>query len=141
MAWGISITQEGWQEIHNELHNNWSKQDLINAITDDFYEEMEQEGISIEVIDPRTLNPLDKATIFESVKKTGRVIIADESCLTCGFASEVASLVAEEMFDYLDAPVVRIGSPDTSAPYSPPLEQEYIPGKKEIREAIKKVKK
>ena len=104
-------------------------------------EEMEQEGVSIEVIDPRTLNPLDKAAIYESVKKTGRLIVADESCLTCGFASEVASSVAEEMFDYLDAPVARVGSPDTSAPYSPPLEQEYIPGKEEIREAIKKVKK
>ncbi len=99
----------------------------------------EKEGIMIEVIDPRTLNPLDKKTIFKSVKKTGKIIVADEGCLTCGFSSEVSSLVAQEMFDYLDAPIIKIGSPDTPVPYSPKLEDEYIPGEKEIKEAINKI--
>jgi pyruvate dehydrogenase E1 component beta subunit len=88
------------------------------------------------VIDPRTLSPLDKETILRSVKKTGRLIVADEGCLTCGFASEVSSIVAQEAFDYLKAPVIKVGSPNTPAPYSPPLEAEYIPGIPEIRKAI-----
>ena len=104
-------------------------------------EEIQKEGISCEVIDPRTLNPLDKDTIFDSVKKTGKLIVADEGCLTCGFASEIASLAAQELFGYLKAPVIKVGSPDTPAPYSPPLEAAYIPGERNIREAIIKIMK
>jgi pyruvate dehydrogenase E1 component beta subunit len=102
-------------------------------------EEMEKEGVSIEVIDPRTLVPLDKETIFQSVEKTGKLIVADESILSCGVASEIAATVSEEMFDYLDAPVKRVGSPDCHCPFSMPLEDAYIPGKKNLREALAKI--
>ena len=102
-------------------------------------EEMEKEGVSIEVVDPRTLVPLDKETIYRSIEKTGRLVVADESILSCGMASEIASLVAEEMFDYLDAPVMKVGSPNCHCAFSPPLEDAYIPGKKEIKEAIAKI--
>ncbi|MBC8389031.1 MAG: alpha-ketoacid dehydrogenase subunit beta [Actinobacteria bacterium] len=102
-------------------------------------EEMEKEGTSIEVIDPMTLVPLDKETIFKSVEKTGKLIVADESILSCGVASEISSLVAEEMFDYLDTPIIKVGSPNCHCPFSMPLEDAYIPGKKEIKEAISKI--
>jgi acetoin:2,6-dichlorophenolindophenol oxidoreductase subunit beta len=101
--------------------------------------EMEKEGVSIEVIDPRSLKPLDKETIFNSVKKTGKLVVADEGWLYCGMASEIAATVAEEMFDYLDAPIIRIGSPDTPCPFSPPLENAYIPGINQLRDAVKKI--
>lgn len=105
----------------------------------DLAAEMEKEGTSIEVIDPRSLKPLDKETIFNSVKKTGRVVVADEGWLYCGIASEIAAMITEEMFDYLDAPVIRIGAPDTPCPFSPPLEKAYIPGIDQLRDAVKKI--
>ena len=101
--------------------------------------EMEKEGVSIEVVDPRSLKPLDKETIFNSVKKTGKLVVADEGWLYCGMASEIAATVAEEMFDYLDAPIIRIGSPDAPCPFSPPLENAYIPGINQLRDAVKKI--
>lgn len=102
-------------------------------------EDLEKEHVSIEVIDPRTLKPFDKETIFQSVEKTGRLIVADEGWIHCGMASEISALVAEEMITYLDGPIVRVGTPDSPCPFSPPLEKAYIPGEEEIREAIKKL--
>ncbi len=102
-------------------------------------EDMYKKGISIEVIDPMTLKPLDKKTIFDSVKKTGKLIVCDEGWIYCGMASEIAATVSEECFDWLDAPVIRVAAPDTPCPFSPPLEDEFIPGVKEIKEAIKKI--
>jgi len=101
--------------------------------------DLAKDGVSIEVIDPRTLKPLDKETIFNSVKKTGRLIVSDEGWLHCGIASEIAALVAEELITYLDAPIIRIGAPDSPCPFSPPLERAYIPGEKDIRKAIEKI--
>lgn len=100
---------------------------------------IKDEGISIEVIDPRTLKPLDKDTILNSVKKTGRLIVADEGWEYCGMASEISAIVAEEAIDYLDAPIIRVTAPDTPCAFSPPLEDAYIPGEEEIKKAIKKV--
>jgi pyruvate dehydrogenase E1 component beta subunit len=102
-------------------------------------DELEEEGISIEIIDPRTLKPLDYDTIFTSVEKTNRLVVADEGWLYCGIASEIAATVAQERITFLDAPIVRVGAPDCPCPFSPPLEDAYIPGKEEIRTAIKKV--
>jgi pyruvate dehydrogenase E1 component beta subunit len=101
--------------------------------------DLESKGRSIEVVDPRTLKPLDTQTIFASVEKTGRLIVADEGWTACGMASEISATVAEEMITYLDAPIIRIGAPDTPCPFSPPLEEAYIPGEKRIREAIDKI--
>lgn len=101
-------------------------------------EEAAKEGIDIEVIDPRTLTPLDKDTILSSVEKTGRLIVADEGHKICGVAAEISAMVAEEALYYLKAPIFRVCSPDTPVPFSPPLEQAYIPDVKDLMPAIKR---
>ena len=100
---------------------------------------LQKEGIDVEVVDPRTLTPLDKATITGSVKKTGRLVIVSEDCRTGGVSAEIAALVAEEALDYLDAPIKRVASPDTPIPFSPPLEQFIIPNEQSIIKAVKEV--
>jgi len=102
-------------------------------------EELAKEGIEAEVIDPRTLKPLDINTIINSVKKTHRAIVVHEACKTCGFGAEIASLVMEEAFDYLDAPVIRVAGADVPIPMSPVLETEVIPSKEKIIDAVKKI--
>lgn len=102
-------------------------------------ETLEKEGISLEVIDPRTLTPLDKKTILSSVKKTGRIIVVSEDCKTAGASAEIAAVVAEEAIDYLDAPIKRVAGQDAPIPFSPPLEQYVIPNEEKIIEAIKEV--
>ena len=102
-------------------------------------EELEGEGISVEVIDPRTLAPLDKQAIIKSVKKTGRIVVVNEDCKTAGVSAEIAAVVAEEAIDYLDAPIKRVAEPDTPIPFSPPLEQYVIPDEKAIINAVKEV--
>jgi pyruvate/2-oxoglutarate/acetoin dehydrogenase E1 component len=102
-------------------------------------EKLEQEGLSVEVVDPRTLTPLDKKRITNSVKKTGRVVIVSEDCKTAGVSAEIAAMIAEEAIDYLDAPIMRVTAPDTPIPFSPPLEQFIIPNEKTIIEAVKEV--
>ncbi|RLI18636.1 alpha-ketoacid dehydrogenase subunit beta [Candidatus Bathyarchaeota archaeon] len=102
-------------------------------------EKLEEEGISVEVVDPRTLTPLDKQAIIKSVKKTGRIVIVTEDCRTAGVSAEIAAVVAEEAIDYLDAPIKRVAEPDTPIPFSPPLEQYVIPDEKAIIKAVKEV--
>jgi pyruvate dehydrogenase E1 component beta subunit len=102
-------------------------------------QEAEKIGIKIEVVDPRTLTPLDKDTILDSVKKTGRLLIADEDNKTCGVAAEISALVAEEALDYLKAPILRNCSPDTPVPFSPPLEKAYMFGKEELMESVNRL--
>jgi 2-oxoisovalerate dehydrogenase E1 component len=94
-------------------------------------------GIETEVIDPRTLCPLDLATIVESVRKTGRVIVVSQACKTGSFTGEVASLVQETAFDYLDAPVVRLGAADAISPQSYVLEKAYLPNAATIVAAVR----
>jgi len=101
--------------------------------------ELEKEGISVEIVDPRTLVPLDRKTIVDSVKKTGRVVIVTEDCKTAGVSAEIAAVIAEEALDYLDAPIRRVAEPDTPIPFSPPLEQHVIPDEKAIINAVKAV--
>lgn len=98
-------------------------------------EELEKEGISAELIDPRTIRPLDTATILASVRKTGRLIIADTSWEMCGFASEVAALAAEQAFESLKAPIRRICLADCPAPVSQPLEAAFYPSASTIAAA------
>ncbi|OGP87861.1 MAG: hypothetical protein A2157_10665 [Deltaproteobacteria bacterium RBG_16_47_11] len=103
-------------------------------------EEFSKEGIEIEIVDPRTLRPLDKGAILESFKKTGRLIVADEGPVTCGVSAEISAIIAEEAVEYLRAPILRVGSLDTPVPFSPPLEKIYIPDEDNVREAINKMK-
>jgi pyruvate/2-oxoglutarate/acetoin dehydrogenase E1 component len=100
---------------------------------------LEKEGIDAEVIDPRTLTPLDKKTIVNSVKKTGRLVIVCEDCKTAGVSAEIAATVAEEAMDYLDAPIKRVAGADTPIPFSPPLERYVIPSEEVIVKAVKEV--
>ena len=102
-------------------------------------ERLEDEGISVEVIDPRTLAPLDKETIIESVKKTGRLIIGEEGCLTGGFGAEVAAIAAAEAFDYLDAPIKRLAALDTPIPFATALEGAVVPDEEMIENAIRSI--
>jgi len=94
---------------------------------------------SVEVIDPRSLYPLDTETIVESVRKTGRLVVADESPLSYGIHAEVATRVMENGFYSLDAPIQRVGTPDTHMPFSPPLEQEVLPDGEGVRDAIERI--
>ena len=102
-------------------------------------QELRKQGISVEVIDPKTLVPMDKQAIIKSVKKTGRIVIVTEDCKTAGVSAEIAAIVAEEALDYLDAPIKRVTEPDTPIPFSPPLEQFVIPNEKTIIKAVKEV--
>jgi pyruvate dehydrogenase E1 component beta subunit len=101
-------------------------------------EELEQSGISVEVIDPRSLVPLDVDTILDSVRKTGHLVITDVAHRTCGAAAEVAALVAEEGFADLVAPIVRVTTPDVNIPFSPPLEDNVYPTKDQIVAGIQR---
>ena len=100
-------------------------------------EELAKEGISIEVIDPRTLAPLDIDTILESVHKTGRLLIVDEDFAPCGVGAEIAAQVMARGFDDLDAPIQRLNGVHTPVPYSPPLEAAVVPDTKRIMQAIR----
>jgi pyruvate dehydrogenase E1 component beta subunit len=100
-------------------------------------EKLAAEGISAEVIDPRTLVPLDKELILDSVRKTGRLVIVEEDNLTGGWAADIAAIVAEEAFFYLDAPIVRVSAPDTPAPFAPVMEALYVPTEERVIEAVK----
>jgi pyruvate/2-oxoglutarate/acetoin dehydrogenase E1 component len=101
--------------------------------------QLEKEGLNVEVVDPRTLTPLDRRAIIASVKKTGRIVVVSEDCKTAGVSAEIAAVVAEEALDYLDAPMKRVTEPDTPIPFSPPLEQYVIPDEKAIIKAVKEV--
>jgi acetoin:2,6-dichlorophenolindophenol oxidoreductase subunit beta len=97
------------------------------------------EGVEVEVIDPRTLVPLDRETILASVRRTGRLVVASEDVLTCGVASEIAAIAAEEAVWSLDAPIVRVSVPDTPIPFAPNNEASVIPGEAQIIQAVRKV--
>lgn len=102
-------------------------------------EELANEGISLEVIDPRTLSPMDMSTILTSVRKTSRAVVAHEAVRTCGIGAEIAATISDEAFDFLDAPVKRVGAPFTPVPFAPVLEQQYLPGAKEIVSAVRQL--
>jgi pyruvate/2-oxoglutarate/acetoin dehydrogenase E1 component len=96
-----------------------------------------EDGVEAEVIDPRTLVPLDLATIVDSVRRTGRLVVAHEAVARGGFGAEIAASVQEAAFDYLDAPVARVGAPFAPIPFSGPLEDAYLPGADEIVAAVR----
>ena len=102
-------------------------------------EDLAKEGISVEVVDPRTLKPLDAETIIGSVKKTSRAVVVHEGYRTCGVGAEIAAQIMEKAFDYLDAPVLRVAGEDVPIPMSPVLEEVAVPSKAKIVEAVKKL--
>ena len=103
-------------------------------------EAVASEGIDVEVVDLRTLKPLDKVTVVQSVKKTGKLLIVHEDNLTGGVGAEVAALVAEEAFEHLDGPVMRLCGPDVpTMPFAQTLEDAYMPSTEKVAEAIRKL--
>ena len=103
-------------------------------------EKLQQEkGISLEVIDPRTIVPFDKETVLNSVSKTGRLVIFTEECQTGSFAGQVAAIVADEGFDYLDAPIKRVNAPDTPVPYGVIMEDFWIPNEDKLIRAVNEI--
>jgi pyruvate/2-oxoglutarate/acetoin dehydrogenase E1 component len=102
-------------------------------------QELSREGISVELLDLRTLWPLDWEAIQRSVSKTHRVVVAHEACLTAGLGAEIAARIQEELFDELDAPVVRVGAKRVPHPFSPPLERFVIPGPHSVADAARRV--
>jgi 2-oxoisovalerate dehydrogenase E1 component len=100
-------------------------------------DELAKDGISIEVIDPRTLAPLDIDTILESVHKTGRLLVIDENFAPCGIGAEISAQVMVKGFDDLDAPVMRVNGVHTPTPYSPPLEAAVVPNTQTVLQALR----
>ena len=125
-----------WQPDHvghvGELPKGGPADEALAAAT-----QLERDGISVEVIDPRTLRPLDEETIIDSVSKTHRLVIAHEAWKKGGFGAEVAATVQEKAFDELDAPIVRVGAPDVPMPFNDNLERTVIPSQARIEEAIR----
>ncbi len=101
-------------------------------------EELQGEGVSVEVIDPRTLVPLDKQAILDSVEKTGRLIVADPAARVCSAASEILSIVGQEAFWSLQAPMQKVASKQVHVPFSPALEKLVYPTKDDIVSAVRK---
>jgi pyruvate dehydrogenase E1 component beta subunit len=105
----------------------------------DVAQELADEGISVEVVDPRSLLPLDRNTILDSVIKTGRLVIVEEDTITYGWGAEIAATVAEQALGYLDAPVLRVATPDVPMPAAPNLEKSLVPDQERIKRAIYQV--
>ena len=100
-------------------------------------EELAGEGVDVEVVDLRSLKPFDRETVLASARKTGKIAIAHEAFRTCGMGGELAALISEHAFEWLDAPLVRISAPDTPVPYSPPLEDAFRPNAAKIAQALR----
>ncbi|MCC6392190.1 MAG: alpha-ketoacid dehydrogenase subunit beta [Bryobacterales bacterium] len=98
---------------------------------------MEKEGVSVEIIDLRTLTPLDEETVLASVRKTSKAIVLHEANLTGGFGGEIAARITEKAFEDLDGPVLRVAAPDTPVPYCPPLEEAYLPNADKLVEKLR----
>jgi 2-oxoisovalerate dehydrogenase E1 component beta subunit len=94
---------------------------------DEAAQQLEGDGVSVEIVDLRTVQPWDKAAVLESARKTSKVLVLHEDTHTGGFGAEIAATIAEEAFEDLDAPIKRVTAPDTPVPFSPPLEKAFIP--------------
>jgi 2-oxoisovalerate dehydrogenase E1 component beta subunit len=105
----------------------------------DAAQELEKDGLSLEVVDLRSLLPYDEETILASARKCSRVILLHEDTRTGGMAGELAALIAEKAFDDLDGPIVRVTAPDTPVPFSPPLEEYFLPNAQKVAEAARKL--
>src|SRR5579864_2156532 len=97
------------------------------------------DDLQVEVIDLRSLTPLDREAILESVKHTNKILIVHEDTLTGGIGAELAAILAEDLFEYLDGPITRVAAPDAPFPYAPPLEAAYLPNVEKILAATRKL--
>jgi 2-oxoisovalerate dehydrogenase E1 component beta subunit len=101
--------------------------------------ELEADGVSVEILDLRTIIPWDKQAVLESAKKTSKVIVLHEDTRTGGFGGEIAATIGEEAFEHLDAPIMRIAAPDTPVPFSPPLEKAFIPQVEDVTKGLREL--
>ena len=146
----------GSSEISKIGKGDKSKPNFLFILADDFgwsqlgcygsqyYEtpkidKLAEEGISCEIIDLRTVRPMDQEAILKSVKKTNRLVVLEEAWPFGNVATEITYLVQQHAFDYLDAPVVKLNTADTPAPYSPVLLEEWLPNSEDVIRAVKKV--
>ncbi len=141
-GFGVVVPEEMYEVPIGKAHIDREGTDITlvgisytTLVCRDAARELESQGYSVEVIDLLSVAPLDTETILNSVKKTRGIVIVDEDYPRCSVASDISALVAEEAFDYLDAPPVRITSPHTPVPYSLPLEMLYLPSKESVVEA------
>jgi acetoin:2,6-dichlorophenolindophenol oxidoreductase subunit beta len=104
----------------------------------DAAKQLEEQGVSVEIVDPRTLQPLDEETIIESVKKTNRCVVAHEAVTKMGFGAEVAAVVQHDAFDWLDAPIERVGAKFAPIPFAPVMEEFVVPHAKDVVEAVQR---
>ena len=121
----------------DRIRISWQVADGYYLYRDKIRVRSASEGIEAEVIDPRTLHPLDEELILESVRKTNRLVIAHEACTRFGFGAEVSALVTEKAFDWLDAPIQRVGAPFLPMPYADELERQVIPTQQQIAAAVR----
>ena len=130
---GVAIVRKEGKDATIVSYNKMMEESRVAA------EELRNDGIDVELIDLRTIRPLDHKTIVNSVKKTNRLVVVDESWPFGGISAEVAYEVQKYAFDYLDAPVIRVNSADTSLPYAPTLVDEFLPNTAKIIKAVKSV--
>jgi pyruvate dehydrogenase E1 component beta subunit len=130
---GVAVVRKEGKDVTIVSYNKMMEESRVAA------EELKNEGIDAELIDLRTIRPLDHETIVRSIKKTNRLVVVDESWPFAGISAEVAYEVQKYAFDYLDAPVLRVNSADTSLPYAPTLVDEYLPNPAKIIKAVKSV--
>jgi pyruvate/2-oxoglutarate/acetoin dehydrogenase E1 component len=109
---------------------------MMVVMANEIVEDLKKQNISVELIDLRTLNPLDMDTVITSLKKTGKLLVVHEACKTGGFGAELSARITEEAFHYLDAPVLRLGAKDCPVPYCKDLEDAVLPQKEDIRQKI-----
>jgi 2-oxoisovalerate dehydrogenase E1 component beta subunit len=106
---------------------------------DEAAQQLGSEGVSVEIVDLRSVMPWDKLAVLESVRKTSKVLVLHEDTRTGGFGAEIAATIAEEAFEDLDAPVKRIAAPDTPVPFSPPLEKAFIPQVEDVVSGLREL--
>ena len=133
IPFGVARTVRAGTDVTLVAISSAVQQSILAAKT------LEAEGISVEIIDPRTLVPFDSHAVLNSVARTGRLVIADPANKTCGAAAEISAIVAEQAFDCLKAPIMRVTTPDTHIPFSPVLEKQLYPNALTIADAVRKV--
>jgi 2-oxoisovalerate dehydrogenase E1 component beta subunit len=106
---------------------------------DEAAKEIESDGVSVEILDLRTLIPWDRKAVLESAEKTSKVLVLHEDTRTGGFGGEIAATIAEEAFEHLDAPIMRIAAPDSPVPFSPPLEKAFIPQVEDVVKGLREL--
>jgi 2-oxoisovalerate dehydrogenase E1 component beta subunit len=130
---GVADVKRAGEDISVVTYGAMVQESLLAA------QQLAEEGVDVEVVDLRSLKPLDRETVLTSARKTGKVAVVHEACRTGGVGGELAALIFEEAFEWLDAPLVRVAAPDTPVPYSPPLEDAFRPDAGKILAALREL--